>query len=236
MSAAPTRLPLAQWKRVARPRAIRRASRIRSRVASLRLAAPTGMTRYSSPRRWLTATSSSGRGSRAARKASSWASVGWPPVTRPGRGSQALGMPERASKGVEGMRGNGVRRRLPAVAIVGPVDDDLCPLEGYQSPSDHVVQLRQDRLDILLGVHALYDDRQVERETQHLLGVEPGGGPEARDPPEHGGPGEVPLAEQLHDRLVERAPVVLVPLADMDAHQGALAGQSVHAGPPRAGS
>ena len=48
-----------------------------------------------------------------------------------------------------------------------------------------------------------------------------------------GGAGQPAGTEQLDDGGVQRLAVVLVPLADVDPHQGAFPNQAVHLVPPR---
>src|SRR5881398_2584194 len=110
MRPAPTRLPLLQCTKAARlPASSRTASTSRLNVASLTAPCPTGMLRYSRPA-WTTASGVlNGRGSIASRRsittahparfsAARCSGAGCPPVTIPGIGSQALGMPVMASR------------------------------------------------------------------------------------------------------------------------------------------
>src|SRR5579862_690123 len=53
-------------------------------------------------------------------------------------------------------------------------------------------------------------------------------GAESHDAAERGGAGILMAPQQLNDRLVERLAFVLIALTDMDAHEDALALQSVH--------
>src|SRR5258708_2494358 len=105
------------------------------------------------------------------------------------------------------------------LTFLRPVHDDSGALQGDQSSTDHLIQLREDRLDLLLGVDALDDQRKVEREPEDLLRVDSRASPESHDATEHRCTGEVTLAQEVNDSLVERFPVVLVPLTDMDAHE-----------------
>src|SRR5207247_1427325 len=107
------------------------------------------------------------------------------------------------------------------------IENHLGPLEGDQPPADHVVQVGEDPLNRLLGLYHLDDERQVEGEAQHLLGVHDARGAEPGHPTDHRRAGEPLLAELLEQRLVQRLAVVFVALADEDAPQRALAFESV---------
>src|SRR5437867_1949327 len=109
MRPAPTRLPLAQYTNAGRlPASSRTAATKLVNVASLTPPCPIGMLRYSSPAATTASGVRNGRGSIGSRmsittaqparfRAARCSGAGWPPVTTPGIGSQALGTPAMAS-------------------------------------------------------------------------------------------------------------------------------------------
>src|SRR3989442_11302187 len=119
--------------------------------------------------------------------------------------------------------------QLPLVLphVGGTVQDDAAALQRHDPATDHRVQLGEGRLDRLLGLPHLDDERQIERQPQHLLRVDHARGAVPRDPPQHSSAGQPLLAELLEQRLIQRFAVVLVALADENAHQGALALESM---------
>src|SRR5439155_23828513 len=108
-----------------------------------------------------------------------------------------------------------------------PIHDHAGPLERDQAASDHLVQLRKDGLNRLFRLHDLEDQRQVEGQPQHLVGVHLAARAEARDAAQHRGAGQSLLAKLLEQRLVQGLAVVLVALADEDPHERALAGKQM---------
>src|SRR5207237_8232315 len=110
----------------------------------------------------------------------------------------------------------------PATALC-PIQNRPCPLQRDQPAPDHLVQVGQDRLDRRFGLHDLDDERQIERQPQHLVGVHHARRPEPGHPAQHGRAREPPGAQLLEQRLVQWLAVILVALADEDPHQGAFA-------------
>src|SRR6185295_19494031 len=82
--------------------------------------------------------------------------------------------------------------------------------------------------DLLLGLDALDDDRQIQRQLEKLRRVHPGAGAEAHYPAGDCRAGVMTFAQQLDDGPVKRLTLVLVALSDVDAHQHALTLQTVH--------
>src|ERR1700719_3605082 len=109
-----------------------------------------------------------------------------------------------------------------------PVHDDLDSLQSDESTTDHFVQLRKNLLDLLFRVDAFDDDRKVERQLEESRRMNATARAEAHDSPGNRRAGVVALSEQLHYCPVQRLPLVLVPLADVDSHQHPLTLQAVH--------
>ena len=104
----------------------------------------------------------------------------------------------------------------PASRSATAVGEDLDLLERDQPIADHLVELGQDGADAVLLVDDLDQDRQVLRETQQPGRVEVRVGAEALDAADDGRAGQLPLAQERDDRLVERLAIVVVRLADVD--------------------
>jgi len=85
--------------------------------------------------------------------------------------------------------------------------------------TDHGVELREHGANLGLLVHGLDEDGQVRREMEDARGVDARIPTEALDAAQDGGPGEATPAQQLHDGLIEGTAIVVVGLADVDAHQ-----------------
>jgi PAS domain S-box-containing protein len=121
----------------------------------------------------------------------------------------------------------------PAVrAVAGrelrPVHDHPGSLQGDEAAADHLIEFGKDRRDLVLGIDTLHDDREIERQHFDPVGAQPGARAESHDRTEDGCAGVVAVPQQLDDRLVERLAVILVALADVNAHQGALSLEAVH--------
>src|SRR5262249_50560357 len=98
---------------------------------------------------------------------------------------------------------------------------------------DHVVELGKNGVDLLFRLHALDDEWQIERELEKAIGAQMAARAVSHDRSIHGGAGVVLSAQHLDDRRVQRLSVELVALADVDAHQHALALEAMHGEPPR---
>src|SRR6266516_2768795 len=116
-----------------------------------------------------------------------------------------------------------VQLLLARPGIARPIHDHAGALERDQAAADHLIQLRKDGLNRLFRLHDLEDQRQVEGQPQHLVGVHLAARAEARDAAQHRGAGQSLLAKLLEQRLVQGLAVVLVALADEDPHERALA-------------
>src|SRR6185312_15272858 len=139
------------------------------------------------------------------------------------RGSTCSGAP---------LFGIGVHRpivRCFLTAPVGPIHDHVGSLERDQTAADHLIELRKDRFDPFARFDALDDDREVRRQELDAVGVQSAAGSESHRCAKHGCAGIVALAEGADDRFVQRLAVKLVALADIDAHECALAREAVHA-------
>ncbi len=84
---------------------------------------------------------------------------------------------------------------------------------------DHLLQHRQIRPELRFLVDDRQDDRQIAREAQPLLLVEPPVGAIAGNPPVHRDARDVVRAKALDDCLVERLPLPPVALADEDTQR-----------------
>jgi len=87
-------------------------------------------------------------------------------------------------------------------------------LQGDEAVADHLIERREHGLDLVVGVDAFDDYREVLGETQDVGGVENAGLAEPFDPAQDGRPGKTSPPEQLDDRLIEGATIVSVGLAD----------------------
>src|SRR6266566_1566375 len=124
-------------------------------------------------------------------------------------------------------------RPLPSSTALCSIQNHPCPLQRDQPTPDHLVQVGQDRLDRLFGLHDLDDERQIERQPQDLVGVHHARRPEPGHPPQHGRAREPPGAQLLEQRFVQRLAVILIALADEDAHEGAFALEAMRHGASR---
>jgi len=124
---------------------------------------------------------------------------------------------------------------LARAHVARAVHDDARALQCDQPAADHLVQCGKHALNRLLGLHHFDDDGEIERQAQHLVGVQGARRAESGDAAQHRRAREALPAQPLEQRLVQRPPVVLVALPDENAHQGALAFESVGHSVPSVG-
>jgi hypothetical protein len=115
----------------------------------------------------------------------------------------------------------------------GPVENDLGSLQRYQTRVQHRVDLRQNCLDPLLRLDALDHEGQIEREEFHVGALDVPRCTEPHDAAKDSRAGILAVAQQLHDLLVQRLPLELVALTNVNAHQDPLSLQAVHLDHPR---
>ena len=91
--------------------------------------------------------------------------------TTPEKLWQALTTPESAAMGrvIFGLLAIGCWR-----LAIASVDHDVRALQGDQSAADHLVELGQNRLDLLFALDAFDYEGEVGREPQDLFSVDPG--------------------------------------------------------------
>src|SRR5712692_1427331 len=105
----------------------------------------------------------------------------------------------------------------------GAVEDDADLFEGDEAAVNHFVEAGKNLLDPLSGLDDFENDGQILRETKKLIGVVDAGAAIAADAAQNRCAGKAVFTEHFDDGFVERFAVPFVGLADMDAHQGALA-------------
>src|SRR5437773_8249492 len=128
--------------------------------------------------------------------------------------------------------GGGGHVRTPLVRLVWTVHDHVDPLQRDQAAADHRVELGKNRVDPLLRFYALDHNRQVERQLEELGRMNPATCAKGHDATRDCRAGIVALAQELHDRPVQRLTLELVALADVDPHQYPLTLQAVHFSSP----
>ena len=99
------------------------------------------------------------------------------------------------------------------------VFDDFDRFQRYQAAGEHLIQDRQEGLDLLLAIHDLDHQRQVQGEPQDFGGVEAAGFSETHGATQYRGTGEVQFARLQHDGLVERLVFPPVAFTDEDSQE-----------------
>src|SRR5581483_3876 len=97
--------------------------------------------------------------------------------------------------------------------------DDLAVLHRNQPLGHHLIQKRQEPLNAFGNVYDLDFDGQVGRDVQNGRPVDTAIGPEAFDPLCHGRTCQPFLLGPLDDGVVERLPMPLIRVADIDADE-----------------
>src|SRR5271166_3845153 len=103
------------------------------------------------------------------------------------------------------------------VLDVGAVLQHLHLFERDEAAAHHRVERRQERLDRLLVIDNLDDERQVLGEAQDLRRVQAARLAETHRSAQDRGAGEAGASRGHDDRLIERAALKLVVLAEEDA-------------------
>src|SRR5271165_3978588 len=116
---------------------------------------------------------------------------------------------------------NGLRSRTvkQARAYVLAVLQDLDLLQGDEPARHDRVENRQKRLDLVLGVDDLDDERQVLGRVDNFRAVDPARMTEAHPAAQDRRACETELPSRVNNRFVERAVVNFRVLADENAEQ-----------------
>jgi len=111
---------------------------------------------------------------------------------------------------------------------VRAIHDHSSSLQRDHPPLQHPIEFRKQCFDLLFRVHALDNERQIERETQKPCPVHAGARAESGNSAENRGAGVPALAHQLDNFLVEGLSLVQIPLADVYSHEHSLTLESMH--------
>src|SRR3989442_201661 len=100
-----------------------------------------------------------------------------------------------------------------------PVIDHLDLLHRQQSAAQHLLEHRQELLNLYFAIDNFDDQRKVHREPQNFRGVQPTRLAEAHSPAQHSRASEVQFARFEHDSIVERLVSTAVDFTDGDEQQ-----------------
>src|SRR2546423_12101564 len=111
--------------------------------------------------------------------------------------------------------------RLPLIRphVRWTVHDDPRSFQRDKSATNHFVQVGEQTLNGLLGLHYFNDDGKVERETEHPLRVDDAAGTETGNTTQHCGARQALLPEELQESFIQRFSAESVTLADENTHQ-----------------
>ncbi len=107
--------------------------------------------------------------------------------------------------------------------LVSPVLQDLDLLERDEAAAHNRLELGKEILDLRFLVDDLDDDRQILGEPKDLRRVQPARMAETHGPAQHRRAGEVRRTRLEDDRLIKRAALIFIVLADEDAKQHGVA-------------